>query len=364
MKLSKVQIFWILTTHALGVALMLTLRQTIDISRQDAWISVLIGGALCLLIVLIAVKLSQMFPNQTFIEYTQEILGKKIGKAVLLLYFAQWYSVIGLILREFSELMKLTMPRTPTWVIILGMLLIVVYATYQGIEVIGRCSEFIGPIIIVIVFITLFLNLNNIDLSKLTPMIIETGLGSIVKGAIPTAGFIGQNAIIIMLIAFMTKPKEGLSPALWGTILPSFIVALATLTVIATFGPNLPSHMWYPYFRLIRVISVADFIQNVDIIFIVVWLTSVFMRLTLLFFVASYGSAQFLKIKNWKKMVWINAPIVYLISFFPRSIAVSDILYPIYITQRITLPVLLFGIPLLLLIVGKIRKKKGGVNLS
>jgi len=111
-----------LTTHALGVAIMLILRQTIDISRQDAWISVLIGGGLCLLIVFVAVKLSQMFPNQTFIEYIQEVLGNKIDKVVLLLYFVQWYSVIGLILREFSELMKLTMPRTPTWVIIFGML--------------------------------------------------------------------------------------------------------------------------------------------------------------------------------------------------------------------------------------------------
>ncbi|MFJ5761185.1 endospore germination permease [Neobacillus sp. NPDC093182] len=358
MKLSKVQIFWMLTTHALGVAIMLILRQTIDISRQDAWLSVLIGGGLSIFIVFIAVKLSQIFPNQSFIEYIQEILGNKIGKVVLLVYFVQWYSVIGLILREFSELMKLTMPRTPTWVIILGMLLIVVYATYQGIEVIGRCSEFIGPIIIFIVLITLFLNLNNVDFYKLTPIISETGLLSIIKGAVPTAGFIGQNAIIIMLIVFMKKPKESLFPALWGTALPAVMVSLATLTVIATFGPNLPAHMWYPYFRLIRVISVADFIQNVDIIFIVVWLTSVFMRLAIFFFVASYGSAQFLKIKNWKKMIFINALIVYIISLLPRGIVMSDILYPVFITQRITMPVLLFGIPLLLLIIAKIRKRK------
>jgi spore germination protein KB len=362
MKLSKVQIFWMLTTHALGVAIMLILRQTIDISKQDAWISVLIGGGLCILIVFVAVKLSQMFPNQTFIEYIQGILGRKIGKVVLLLYFAQWYSVIGLILREFSELMKLTMPRTPTWVIILGMLLIVVYASSQGIEIIGRCSEFIGPIIIFIVLITLLLNLNNVELYRLTPVVSETGLVSIIKGAVPTAGFIGQNAIIIMLIAFMKKPKEGLSPALWGTALPSIIVALATITVIATFGPNLPSHMWYPYFRLIRVISVADFIQNVDIIFIVVWLTSVFMRLVIFFFVVSYGTAQFLKMNNWKKMVWVNAPIVYIISLLPRSIAMSDILYPVLITQRITLPVLLVGIPLLLLIVASIQNRNSAKN--
>lgn len=358
MKLSKVQIFWILTTHALGVAIMLVLRQTIDISRQDAWFSVLIGGGISLFIVVIAVKLSQMFPNQSFIEYVQEILGKRLGKVILLVYFAQWYSVIGLILREFSELMKLTMPRTPTWVIIFGMLLIVVYATYQGIEVIGRCSEFIGPIIIIIVLITLFLNLNNVNFYKLTPFVIETGLFSIIKGAVPTAGFIGQNAIIMMLIVFLKKPKEGLSPALWGTALPTFMVALATLTVVATFGPNLPSHMWYPYFRLIRVISVADFIQNVDIIFIVVWLTSVFMRLAIFFFVASYGIAQYLNIKSWKKVIFINAPIVYIISLLPRSIVMSDILYPVYITQRMTLPVILFGIPLFLLIIAKIKKKK------
>ncbi|GGB69299.1 GerAB/ArcD/ProY family transporter [Fictibacillus barbaricus] len=364
MKLSNVQIFWILTTHALGVTLMLTIRQTISISRQDAWISVLIGGAFSLLIVYVAVKLSQMFPKMTFVEYTQLLLGKKLGKLVLLLYFAQWYTVNGVILREFSELMKLTMPQTPTFVIIIGMLLIVVFATYHGIEIIGRCSEFIGPIIIISILVTFILNINNMDISKLSPVFEETGTAAILKGAIPTAGFVGQNFVVFMLIAFLSKPKDGLKAALWGTAIPSIVVALATLIVIATFSPFLPSHMWYPYFRLIRVISVLDFIQNVDVIFIVVWLTSVFMRLALIFFAATYGAAQFFNVKNWRRLIWINAPVVFLISLLPQSVVMSDILYPVYITQRIALPIVMFGIPLFLLILAKVKKRKGDQKIS
>ncbi|MDF2815261.1 MAG: spore germination protein [Paenibacillus sp.] len=358
MKLSTRQIFWMLITMALGVTLLLTIEQTIRISRQDAWISVLFGGVISIWAVFVAVKLSSLFPNQTFVEYTQVLLGKWLGKAVLVLYFAQWYSVTGVILREFSELMNLIMPRTPTWAISCAMLLVVVYATALGIEVIGRCSEFIGPLAVFIVVIALLLSINNVNTERVLPIYTEIGFWKIIQGSIPSAGFIGQNVIIMMLIAFLPKPKGVMSKAIWGTFTAAILASCSSFFVIALFGITVPEKMWFPFYHLITVISVADFIQNVDIIFVLIWLASFFMRLSLIFFAASYGIAQFLKLTNWRKTMWVNAPIVFVISLLPRSILDSDWLYPILITQRFTLPILIIGIPLLLWIVAMIRARR------
>ncbi|MDF2960006.1 MAG: hypothetical protein K0S39_1741 [Paenibacillus sp.] len=357
MKLSGKQIYWIMTTMALGVALLLTIQTTVSIAMQDAWISILAGGFISIFAVYIAVKLSLAYPGKTFIEYTQLILGKWLGKAILVLYFLQWYSVTGIILREFAEMMNLMLPTTPIWVIMISMLFIVMYGTNNGIDIIGRCGEFIGPVMVLFVILTILLNLNNIHMADLTPVYKETGWKPIAQGAIPTAGFIGQNVIVLMLIAFMTKPEASLPHAIWGTATASIVCTIVAVFVVATFGPEGVSSMWYPYYELIRIISVADFIQNVDILFVVVWLTSVFMRLAVIFFVTCYGVSQYLGLKNWKPVIWWNAPIVFLISLLPRDIFQSNILYPKYVTQQLTLPILIIGIPLLLLFVHLIRRK-------
>ncbi|KQX64684.1 MULTISPECIES: GerAB/ArcD/ProY family transporter [unclassified Paenibacillus] len=357
-QLSANQIFWLMTTMAVGVALLLTIGQTIAISHKNAWISMLICGGICAWAVYAAAKLSQLYPNQSFVEYSQLILGKWLGSFVVLIYFAQWYSVTGVIMRELTNRMNLIMPHTPSWVIIAGILAVVVYAVSQGIEVIGRCAEFIGPLIIFIVFLTLLLSLNNWRTEYILPVFKDIPLMPLLKGALPPAAIIGQNVILIMLIKFMPNPKPGISAAVIGTFVASLLVALTTLFVITTFGPHMPAKMWYPYFEIIRVISVVDFIQNVDVIFVVVWLASVFIRLSVIFFAACYGMGQFLKLKNWKNILWFNAPIVFIIALLPRNIMESDYYYPKYFTEMFTLPILILGIPSLLWIIGTLRTKK------
>lgn len=357
-QLSANQMFWIMTSMAVGVALLLTIGQSIGIANKNAWISMMICGVICMYAVFVAGKLSQLYPNLSFVEYAQVILGKWLGRFVVLIYFVQWYSVTGVIMRELTNRMNLIMPQTPTWVIIAGILAVVVYAVSHGIQVIGRCAEFLGPLIIVMVIITLVLSLNNWRTEYILPVFKDIPVLPLLKGALPPAAIIGQNVILIMLLKFVPNQKSGLKAALLGTTVASLLVALTTLFVITTFGPNMPAKMWYPYFEIIRVISVVDFIQNVDMIFVVIWLGSVFIRLSVIFFAASYGMGQFLGMKNWKRVLWVNAPIVFIIALLPRNIMDSDYFYPRYFTEMFTLPILILGIPSLLWLIGVIRLKK------
>jgi len=357
-QLSANQIFWIMTTMAVGVALLLTIGQSIGIATKNAWISVLICGLICVYGVFAASKLSELYPNLSFVEYAQVILGKWLGRLVVLIYFVQWYSVAGVIMRELTNRMNLIMPRTPSWVIIVGILAVVAYAVSQGIEVIGRCAEFIGPLIIFIVILTLLLSVNNWRSDYILPVFKDLPIVPMLKGALPPAAIIGQNVILIMLFKFTPNTQAATKAAVAGTAIASLLVTITVVMVITTFGPFVSAKMWYPYFELVRVISVADFIQNVDVIFVVVWLASVFIRISVIFFAASYGMGQLLKLKNWKHVLWVNVPIVFIIAQLPRSIMESDYFYPKYFTESFTLPFLILGIPTVLWIIGAIRVKK------
>ena len=150
MKLSGLQIFWLMFTFETGNMVLLTIGPVMEEANQDVWISYLIADILGVLIVYGATKTALLYPKHTLIQYSKIILGKLLGTVVVLIYLVQWYSVVGNILRQFADLtITLLLPTTPSWVLYLTMLLLLIYVTYiGGIEGIGRCAEVFGPIII------------------------------------------------------------------------------------------------------------------------------------------------------------------------------------------------------------------------
>lgn len=87
----------------------------------------------------------------------------------------------------------------------------------------------------------------------------------------------------------------------------SFIIMLNTLEVITVFGSGLASRLWYPYFEMVRYISALEFLQNVEIFLTVIWMLSVFIKLSTFLFVTSHGIGQLFHLKDWRKVIWFIA---------------------------------------------------------
>ncbi len=359
MKISGVQVFWLMFSMEIGMTMLLTVSPSVLEAKQDAWISCIIAGVIVLGITFIATKLSLIHSNQTLIEFSQTILGKWLGTIIVIPYFVMWYSVTGIILRESSDFLHLALfHKTPLFVIAFTMVMLMVYVTYQGgIESIGRCSEVFGPIIFLVILLTFILSFTNIHWQRLLPMYADSGAMSILKGAIPPAAFLGESVMMMMLTCFMEEPNKSPSRSMWGVGIASLFVCIATVMVLTTFGPSLSSKMWFPYFDLVRYISTMEFIQNIESIVIVIWVLSIFIKLSLYLFITSYGTAQWLGIKNWKKVIWIVAPIVLILAMWYPNIDVSSIDYPKKFWTPYVVPINIVGIPLLLWIIGGIRKK-------
>ncbi|WP_268625298.1 GerAB/ArcD/ProY family transporter [Paenibacillus alvei] len=360
MKISGLQLFWLIVSIETASGILFTLTPAIAEAKQDAWISVLLSGIIGLGVIYLAVKISLLYPDQTFIQYSQTILGKWLGKIIILPYFVMWYSVDGVILRDSSDFLHLALfEKTPLSVLLLTQLILAVYVIYtSGIEGIARCSEIVGPIIVLMVLGTCVFSLNHLDWQQLTPVYADSGLGPILKGALPTAAFYSETVILMMVFCFLSDSRQALSRAMWGMAVPSLLVFVAVAVAIMTFGPILSSRMWFPFYDMSRFISVLGFIQNVDILVVVVWMFSVFTKLSLFLFATTYGTAQWLNMKDWRKLIWVVVPIVFGFSLLPKNIAQAMIDYPQKFWLPYVMPINVFGIPLLLWIVGTIRKKR------
>lgn len=357
MKITNYQLFWLMYTLDYGKTAIFTIAPAVLLAKQDAWISIIIAGLSGLITTFIAVKVSQLYPNQTFIQYSQTILGRWLGTLILIPIFLMWIAITGMILREFADFVFIALfNKTPLWAIMIVMLSVVVYVTSSGgLTSIGRCGELIGPISIIGSLLIIFLSAKDWHWFKLFPVYASTGLVPIMKGSLFPASFIAEAFIVVMLVAFMPKPERAMVASLLGVAAASISILIVTVIAILVFGPILPGHFVYPVYSVVTYISVMEFIQNIDVIIVLLWIISIFIKLSLYFFVTSYGTAQLFRIQKWKRTIWLITPIVFVISLLPRNTV--DTLNFAYFWRDVIFPINLVGIPVLLLIVGSIRKR-------
>ncbi|MNO57199.1 Spore germination protein YndE [compost metagenome] len=359
MKISGLQMYWLMISNVVGLAMLYSLSQTVAQAQQDAWISVALAGIIGHGVAFLAVKLSLLHPDQSFIQYSQTILGKWLGKIIVIPYFMMWLSVNGMILRDSSEFVYIALfDKTPLIVIMIAFLILAVYVIYTGgLEGIARCSEIMGPLIVIMIIGTLVLSLNHLDWHQLTPVYADSGLWSIIKGSLPISVIYIDIILMTMVFCFLSDSRQALSRAMGGVAVSSLLLIFAIAFIIMTFGPNLSSRIWFPFFSVTRFISVLGFIQNVDIIILIIWMFSVFIKLSLYLFVTLFGAAQWLNIKDWRKLIWVIVPITFFTSLIPKNITEIVIDYPQKILLPYFMPLNVFCIPILLWIVGTLRNK-------
>ncbi|WP_026174337.1 GerAB/ArcD/ProY family transporter [Effusibacillus pohliae] len=240
MKISGIQMFWMMAVMEFVMAIVLTVTPAVAAAKQDAWISFLVATAVGVLIASMATKLGLMFPDQTLVEYANRIAGKWMGKIIVVPFMVYLYYVTSIVIRESSDLLAtMVLPRTPTWALSLLMILLVVYGTYQGIEVIARCSEVVGPIIFLTAIIVIILVFKDTNWEWLLPVYSETGWFGILKGALPPSTLLGDCIIITMLLPFMQTPDEGPSRTIWAVVFSGCFLTLFTLVILATLSPKL-----------------------------------------------------------------------------------------------------------------------------
>ena len=93
-------------------------------------------------------------------------------------------------------------------IIILILMIVCIYITSKGLEVIARAAELFGPIIIISLIIFMLLGYNNIDFSVLLPIYRDSGFLDINLGAIQITLIFTDIYILAMNIPQLENKKD------------------------------------------------------------------------------------------------------------------------------------------------------------
>ncbi len=357
-KISSRQAILLMVTMVLPTAFLFVASVTSHLAKQDGWISILLAVFVALLIARLAVSLGLRFPGKTLFQFAEVILGRWPGKFVALLYIWWYIHMNAEVLRQYgSFLVSVFMPDTPVIIFELVIIAIAAYAVRNGLEVFTRMNEIILPIILVSVLILNILPAPEMNLKRLLPVFIENGAVPVIKGAVMPAAWMGEIVTMAVLIPYLNKAKEANKIAVTATLITGLFFLIALITDIATFGPIVNAGWLFPGLNKIRVIHLANFLERLEPFIMVIWVAGALVKISVFYWVAVLGSAQWLELKDYKPLVLPVGVILLALSIMIHESILGLFAFLGTFWGPYALTVFQVGIPLLLLVAAVFRRQ-------
>ncbi|MGM0828871.1 MAG: GerAB/ArcD/ProY family transporter [Bacillota bacterium] len=358
-KISASQLFVLMVLFELGSALLVPLA--ID-AKQDAWLAILIGMVVSFVLLIVYHKLYWYYPDLLPTEYMQKILGKVLGTLLAFLYLFFFMYDASRVLRDFGEmLLTFAYPETPLFIANALLMLVIIYTVHKGIEVIGRSGEllFMLMFILSVVGFVLIVSSGLIDLTNLQP-VLEEGIAPVLKVVFTqTLYFPFTEAIVFtMILPYMNNPKKVKLTMICATGLSGINLILTMLINISVLGVGLTARSQFPLLSTVQTIQVADFLERLDVFFMLALVIGIFFKISVLFYAAVIGSASLFKVKSPSRLSY---PLGLVVLFMSMTIA-SNFQEHIHEGLKVVMFVLhmpLFVIiPILLLIIAFLKNRK------
>ncbi|WP_377520286.1 GerAB/ArcD/ProY family transporter [Priestia megaterium] len=361
-KISASQLFILMVMFELGTSILLPMGMG---AKQDAWLAILVGMIISFLLFFVYHQLYLYYPDRLLTQYTQEILGKFIGRILAFLYILYFAYFAARILRDFGELLlTFAYPETPLFIANALLMLVIIYTVRKGIEVISRSGElfFIFMYTLAVTGFILIIVSGLIHVTNLQP-VLEKGMLPVLKVVFTKTLYypFGQVIVFTMIFPYLTHSKKAKITGLCALGLSGINLAIIMLINISVLGVSLTERSQFPLLSTVQSIQVANFLERLDVFFMFALIITSFVKINVFFYAVVIGMTNLFKIQSPSRMTY---PLGLVILFLSMTIA-SNYQEQFYEGQTIVpfilhLPFQVI-IPLLLLTVVFLRKTRGRV---
>ncbi|MGI9950732.1 endospore germination permease [Moorellaceae bacterium AZ2] len=331
-------------------------------AKQDAWITFLLTGALGVGLAYFYTSLGKRFPGETPLQYAPRILGRFLGTLFNVLFLWYAFHLAALVLLNVSELYTIAIMTTTPLIVFIGVMAgLAALAVRAGLETIARLAELLTPFLIFTILTLNILSLATPDLvhwENLLPIMAEGPL-PIIRGVFASLAFpFGETVFFLAFIPFVVDPRKSSRPFALAVFFLTLLLASVLVRNIAVLGAAESARTIFPSLVAIQLINIGDFLQRMDPLIIFIWTSATFLKLSIVYYVFTLGTAQLFNLKDFRPLA---LPTWLLLTFFAPHVYenVQQMLrfagrtWPFYF-----LPLYLFY-PALLLLVAKIRGIKG-----
>lgn len=343
-------------------------RATVMIAGKGAWLSVIpaFGGLIALTALMNALR-RRTRPGEGMANVILRVFGPIFGRLLLVLYGVWFLFYAGFILRSGAERLAATVyQQSELDPFIVVMLILCLIAALGTLRATARTAVLLRASLLAALALVSFFALSNVSYKNLLPLRLRDA-PRIAVGSLPILTVGGVAALFSFLNGYV-EPAE--RPTKWvaGPLaIFSAAACLLSFEAVGTFGAQLTAKLSYPFFTMIRDVSLFGVAQRIEALVIAVWVFADFILCVMLlrcaheairtvFGLPKPEEQPIFSMKNGRWLIWLEALAAY---FLNRLLAPSSFQFFVWSERLVPLIMncFVFGGFGLVFLVGKLRRK-------
>lgn len=271
---------------------------------QDVWWQSFPAALTSLVPVFILSRIWRRFPEQSLFAVSEQVLGKWLGGLINLLYLLFFALLLSLNIRMVGDFfISAFLPRTPIMIVTGVLILLAVWATRAGIEVIGRAAQVVFPLLVGSILLIILLWGREMKLEYLLPLKLRlTGPLPHLQDMINVSARMVEVVWLGLLAPSVNQPEGLMRAVVKAHLWLGAVWVLMNITIIGVLGRTIDPY-FFPFYDVVREIQVADFLERIDSLFLAVWLFGMFLRVSALLWSLSVGAAQWVRARDYRPLV-------------------------------------------------------------
>lgn len=331
-------------------------------AQQDAWLAVIIGIFMVLVISLIYIRLNYLFPDKDLFDIIFFCFGNFIGKIICTLFTWYAYHTSIMVTLSISQFIVTTnLVETPHTLVTIGVMLLCIWGVKEGLEVLGKISQFFLNLYIFLIASMILLLIPEMDIARILP-ILNQGFIPILKGAFFTFSFpLGEGVVFSMVFSQFKTKKSSIKIYWWGLAIGGVIIILISLMNILVIGSGNILSSYYPTYNTASRVRFLYFVPSLTIILTMVFIIGGFIKVSIYLMAISKGISKIFGIYNYRSIVTCSALHIINLTIYLYDSLMAMVEWNLEIWPYYAIPFQIL-LPMLILILSEIKNKHKSIS--
>ncbi|MBO5349814.1 MAG: GerAB/ArcD/ProY family transporter [Clostridia bacterium] len=358
MRLSKLETLEAIALIVIIMAnkIILNLPKSIITSTGSAgWLNSIYVSLIAILFAYVVTRLFKNFSGQDILDVSNYLGGKFLKASVGILYILFFIIICILIIRNFSETLKIIYFTTSPIIFLILFFVIAACITNKfGIKVISKINLIIAPAVFISIFVIFFSTIKNFIPQRLFPILGYGVNETFFSGLTNLFGFTGL-AYLLFLQPLLKNNKDFKKISIISFVISSILLCLSVTCLLLVFSFVIDANENVSIYLLTRMVRYGDVIQRVNALFIFIWILSIISYISITLFFATHITKKLTNLTNTNTLTYCYGSIILAVTMLFQDFA--GFLAVFEKTFRITSLILIFGISILILILANLKYK-------
>lgn len=316
---SVAAVFLVLTVIINHIALSFP-KNILDFNGSGTFINLIYISIIAIFIVLLICNLLKRFPGNDILDVSSFLFGKTFKFIIGLLFIVYIILTCSYLIRDFCEGLKIIyFTRTNVFYILALFMITICIVVKLGDKAVINSNLLILPIALFSIILILIANIKNLVPQRIFP-IFGYGINKTFIQGIQNLYSFGNIGILYFLPSYLKDITKLKKISLIAIFISSFYLIITLTGLFIMFPFTISSNETMPLYLASRFIEFGNFFQRIDSIFLLIWIWTMILHLSILLIICIKIITKISIIKNRNIIVYTICILIFVISLIPKNL--------------------------------------------